>query len=135
LFLFAFLGPFGLPHSTLNGQVQIGPYTVPKGHTIRADFTSIMQGKDWKNGNSFDPSRFLDENGNLQQNEKLIPFSIGKRVCPGEGLARTEIFLFFVALLQKFKFEPEDVRNPPAFEFKSGTTAVPLPFEVRLTNC
>ncbi|NXC84357.1 CP2J2 protein, partial [Cercotrichas coryphoeus] len=29
------------------------------------------------------------------------PFA-GKRACPGEQLARTELFIFFVALLQKF---------------------------------
>ena len=28
-------------------------------------------------------------------------------MCPGEGLARAELFLFLVDLIQKFKFEPE----------------------------
>lgn len=36
--------------------------------------------------------------------EKTIPFSIGKRNCVGEGLARMELFLIFSALIQKYEF-------------------------------
>uniref|UniRef100_A0A673J4U8 Cytochrome P450, family 2, subfamily K, polypeptide 22 n=1 Tax=Sinocyclocheilus rhinocerous TaxID=307959 RepID=A0A673J4U8_9TELE len=35
----------------------------------------------------------------------LLLFS-GRRVCPGEGLARMELFLFFTSLLQHFRFTP-----------------------------
>ena len=36
----------------------------------------------------------------FRKGETVIPFSTGKRQCPGEGIARAEIFLFFVGLLQ-----------------------------------
>ncbi|PIC24352.1 hypothetical protein B9Z55_017723 [Caenorhabditis nigoni] len=39
--------------------------------------------------------------------EKTIPFSIGKRNCLGEGLARMELFLIFNALIQKYEFVPK----------------------------
>jgi len=45
--------------------------------------------------------------------ERVIPFSVGKRQCPGESLARTEIFLFFVGLIKNFEFTVLDPENPP----------------------
>ncbi|PAA69902.1 hypothetical protein BOX15_Mlig006662g2 [Macrostomum lignano] len=60
----------------------------------------------------FKPDRFIDpETGTYKASEYLIPFSLGKRACLGETLARMELFIFFVTLLQKFRFEPtEDCR-------------------------
>lgn len=44
----------------------------------------------FKNPQEFRPERFM-ENNNLEK--RLIPFGIGKRACPGESLARAELFL------------------------------------------
>ncbi|GMT22427.1 hypothetical protein PFISCL1PPCAC_13724, partial [Pristionchus fissidentatus] len=51
---------------------------------------------------TFDPTRFLDENGGLRSIPHFLPFSIGKRACLGEGLARMELFLFFANLAHRF---------------------------------
>ena len=47
----------------------------------------------------------------------FVGFGSGPRVCPGELLARSRIFLFLANILQKFDIEPagelpdNDVRN------------------------
>ncbi|KFQ66296.1 Cytochrome P450 2J1, partial [Pelecanus crispus] len=58
-----------------------------------------------------------------------VAFSTGKRACLGEVLARSELFLFFTALLQKFSF-----RAPPdttlSLQFKLGITMTPQPYKI-----
>ena len=48
----------------------------------------------------FEPQRYIDD---PSLNEKVMPFSLGKRQCLGESLARMELFLIFVTLLQTYK--------------------------------
>ncbi|KAL3188676.1 hypothetical protein MRX96_022475 [Rhipicephalus microplus] len=38
----------------------------------------------------------------------LIPFSVGKRMCPGEILSLVEIFLYITNVLQKYRILPEE---------------------------
>ena len=72
--------------------------------------------------------------GRVERNENFIPFSVGKRSCPGEHLARAELFLFLAGLLQTFRFEAEDPKRPPQVERMMGLTAMPVPFRVKITS-
>ena len=65
----------------------------------------------WKNPEIFDPERFLDEQGNFVNSKHVIPFSIGPRNCLGEQLARMQIFIFLVGMVQKFEFLPDPDLN------------------------
>uniref|UniRef100_A0A1I7TAU0 CYtochrome P450 family n=1 Tax=Caenorhabditis tropicalis TaxID=1561998 RepID=A0A1I7TAU0_9PELO len=51
----------------------------------------------------FNPDRFIDENGKLKKVEELVPFSVGKRQCLGEGLARMELFLFISNFFNRYQ--------------------------------
>ena len=98
------IAPDGIPHST-KSNIVVGPYTIPQGHILMSSLTAVMRDVDeWVEPHNFDPNRFTKD-GQMNRSEALIPFSVGKRQCPGENLAKAEIFLFFVGLIQKFKFE------------------------------
>ncbi|KAK4294777.1 hypothetical protein Pmani_032615 [Petrolisthes manimaculis] len=59
----------------------------------------------WDEPHLFKPERWLDNNGKFNtKKEGFMPFSIGKRQCVGEGLARMEMLIFSSALMQNFTF-------------------------------
>ncbi|KAI4892537.1 hypothetical protein NFI96_024699 [Prochilodus magdalenae] len=111
-------------------DTQIEEYSIPKGTMVVGTLTSILFDEtEWETPQAFNPSHFLDANGNFRKREAFIPFSAGKRVCLGEPLARMELFLFFTTLLQRFTFQlPEGVE--PSLEFILRATHSPKPYQL-----
>ncbi|XP_072043211.1 cytochrome P450 2U1-like [Amphiura filiformis] len=103
---------FGSPH-VCGEDTTLGPYAIPKGTVVVANLWAIHYDPDlWPNPDEFNPERFLDEDGVLQKNEELIPFSTGLRMCPGEHLAKMELYIFFTHLLHQFTIK-KPANTPP----------------------
>ncbi|XP_061636118.1 cytochrome P450 2J6-like isoform X2 [Phyllopteryx taeniolatus] len=111
-------------------DTQVGEYVIPKGSTVLPILTSVLFDKnEWETPHSFNPGHFLDADGNFVKRNAFLPFSAGKRACLGEALARMELFLFLVGMLQKFTFSTvEGVKL--STEGIVGMTRTPYPFKI-----
>uniref|UniRef100_H2ZL09 Uncharacterized protein n=1 Tax=Ciona savignyi TaxID=51511 RepID=H2ZL09_CIOSA len=106
--------PLAIPRRTRE-DVNLMGYSIPKDTQIISNLWWVHNDPEhWDEPDVFRPERHLDTNGNLVMLNRVIPFSIGPRNCLGENLARIEIYLFLVSILQKFVVLPNpDDPNPP----------------------
>ncbi|XP_040847783.1 cytochrome P450 2C2 isoform X2 [Ochotona curzoniae] len=123
--------PNNVPH-TATCNIKFRNYLIPKGTDVLTSLASVLHDeKEFPNPQVFDPGHFLDKSGNFRKSDYFMPFSIGKRVCVGEALARMELFLFLTAILQNFTPKPlvntEDVSEDP---FSSSFIRVPPLYKV-----
>uniref|UniRef100_A0A0K0DIR2 Unspecific monooxygenase n=1 Tax=Angiostrongylus cantonensis TaxID=6313 RepID=A0A0K0DIR2_ANGCA len=120
--------PMNLPHETLC-PVQVGKWCVPAHTGVIAQISCVLYDDEvFPSPQTFDPTRFIDDSGRLKKVEELIPFSIGKRQCLGEGLARMELFLFTANLFNRFELSCVNARAPPSMKKSFGTTVQPCPY-------
>uniref|UniRef100_A0A914UV68 Cytochrome P450 n=1 Tax=Plectus sambesii TaxID=2011161 RepID=A0A914UV68_9BILA len=132
---FANIIPINQPRKVFEDTV-INGYRIPGNTPVLAQIHTVLQDpKLFPQPERFNPDRFLDETKQkFINNEAVIPYGIGKRMCLGESLARTEIFLFFAALLQRFSFaapkgQPISLQKP-----KFGINLMPENYEVEIRS-
>ncbi|XP_075179721.1 cytochrome P450 2C18-like [Anomaloglossus baeobatrachus] len=125
--------PFSIPHATAHTTVFRG-YTIPKGTTVFPLLTSALKDpKYFQHPDKFNPDHFLDEAGAFRKNEASIPFSTGKRICLGEGMARMQIFLFLTFILQNFNLKSdEDPCDIDLSPLPNTNSVIPRPYKIQL---
>ncbi|XP_070828249.1 cytochrome P450 2D15-like isoform X3 [Chaetodon trifascialis] len=124
--------PLSVFHCTTKDTELMG-YSIPRGTVVIPNLHSVLNEEgQWKSPHGFHPENFLNEKGEFVKPEAFTPFSVGPRMCLGEGLARMELFLIVVSLLRRFKFIwPEDAGEPdytPIF----GGTQTPKPYSMKI---
>uniref|UniRef100_A0A8C7B6L1 Uncharacterized protein n=1 Tax=Neovison vison TaxID=452646 RepID=A0A8C7B6L1_NEOVI len=103
--------PLGVPRCVIK-DTHFRGYHLPKGTTVYPFLSSVLHDPcHFEKPETFHPGHFLDAEGNFRTQETFIPFSLGKRFCLGESLARSELFLFLTSVLQNFT-----LRSPKALE-------------------
>ncbi|XP_005105622.2 steroid 17-alpha-hydroxylase/17,20 lyase [Aplysia californica] len=124
-------------------DIHIDGYVIPKGTQFLVNQWFLHRDPNiWDDPWKFKPERFLDESGvilpaNHPVRKKFQAFGHGNRMCPGEGFARSRIFLFTVMILQKFDLLPPENEPLPSCDprdnLKGGVRQAP-PFKCRLRN-
>ncbi|XP_059102900.1 cytochrome P450 2C25-like isoform X1 [Peromyscus eremicus] len=123
--------PTNLPHA-VTCDTKFRNYLIPKGTTVITSLSSVLHdSKEFPNPEVFDPGHFLDGNGNFKKSDYFMPFSAGKRICAGEGLARMELFLYLTTILQNFKLKSllhtKDINITPVV---NGFASLPPPYKI-----
>ncbi|KAF6080885.1 cytochrome P450 family 2 subfamily W member 1 [Phyllostomus discolor] len=124
-----------LPHvpRCTAADTRLRGYLLPKGTPVVPLLNSVLLDKtQWETPRQFNPGHFLDAHGRFVKREAFLPFSAGRRVCVGESLARTELFLLFTGLLQSFRLRPPpglrpedlDTEPTPAFTMRPPAQAL-----------
>lgn len=131
--------PLSIPHKAVEDATILG-YTIPKDTLVIMNrWAAQKDGTFWSNPGAFKPERFLDENGELVGKEHpnrqhLFAFGAGPRSCVGEHIANARLFLWIVAILQRFHLQPvgdkPDVSCDPE-EYKPGLVLSPPDFKLR----
>ncbi|KAL2089548.1 hypothetical protein ACEWY4_014236 [Coilia grayii] len=118
------------PPRVASKDTTVAGRQVPKGLMVLPMLKPILYDvSEYNCPEEFNPAHFLDEDGKFMKRDNFIPFGIGKRACPGEQLARMELFLFFSSLMQRFRFQAPD-GLPLRTEGVVGITSGPKPFNI-----
>ncbi|NXK76011.1 CP2J2 protein, partial [Amazona guildingii] len=120
----------GMPRVCVRDTTLLG-FPVKKGTIVIPNIASVLYDPEqWETPREFNPGHFLDKEGNFVPREAFLPFSAGHRVCLGEHLARTELFIFFANLLRAFTFRlPEGVTKISTEPILGGTLQ-PHPYRI-----
>ncbi|XP_038016416.1 steroid 21-hydroxylase-like isoform X3 [Motacilla alba alba] len=123
--------PLALPHCALR-HTSLGGLPVVAGTVLVPNLLAAQQDPDiWQHPEVFLPERFLAPGA---PSRSLLPFGCGARSCPGEGLARAELFVFLGLILREFRLEPGPA-GLPGLRGSPGTVLRCPPFRLRMVPC
>ncbi|XP_060101315.1 cytochrome P450 2D14-like [Heteronotia binoei] len=124
------IATFALPYITRQ-DVEVGNFVIPKRTVVFNHLSSVLKDEAmWEKPHQFYPEHFLDANGQFVKREAFLPFSAGRHSCPGEPMARMELFIFFTTLMQHFTFSIPEKYPRPSEERLFALTVSPPPFHI-----
>ncbi|GLB36895.1 putative cytochrome p450 [Lyophyllum shimeji] len=107
-------------------------YVIPKGATVIGNVWSV--GRDpayFPNPETFDPQRWLREDGTLREDLKSYAFGFGRRVCPGQHIATASVLLNTALIQWAFSVHRDPAHPIDELAFTESANAHPVPFHVR----
>lgn len=129
---------FVLPHAATEA-VELEGYVVPKGMIM--NFMVADMGWDpevWEDPMEFKPERFMggevaefDLTGSKEI--KMMPFGVGRRICPGMNLALLHLEYFVANLVWSFEWTVADGEEVDLTEKQEFTTVMKNPLRVCLS--
>ncbi|KAJ8762724.1 hypothetical protein K2173_012216 [Erythroxylum novogranatense] len=131
-------GHFVVPHAVTE-DIELGGHVIPKNGAI--NFMVADMGWDpevWEDPMSFKPERFLsggegeavDITGSKEI--KMMPFGVGRRICPGYGLAMLHLEYFVANLIWKFEWKAVEGDEVDLSEKQQFTTVMKNPLKANL---
>ncbi|OAX41196.1 cytochrome P450 [Rhizopogon vinicolor AM-OR11-026] len=125
--------PLGLPHATTSEDIYDG-YFIPKGATVVYNVWAISRDeKRYHDACRFMPERFIDDNGQLTDDDPAqYVFGMGRRICPGRYAADASVWSAIATMLVTLNISSakDDDGKTITFtpEFTTGLTRHPVTF-------
>ncbi|KHN71221.1 Cytochrome P450 2B19 [Toxocara canis] len=112
---------------TVAEDVYMDGYFYPAGTLCIPQISTVMgDHENFDDPKAFRPERFLESDGKtIKRYDAFMPFSIGKRQCLGESLARAELFLIFANALRNFRLRAAPSCPNPSTKRLLGLTVSP----------
>nr|GMC99200.1 cytochrome P450 81E8-like [Ipomoea batatas] len=120
--------PLLIPHYS-SDDCKIGGYDIPRDTMVLVNAWAIHRDpKVWEDPTSFRPERF---DGGEGESTKMLPFGMGRRSCPGSGLAQRVVGLALGSLIQCFEWQRIGEEEVDLAEGKGVTAPKAEPLVVR----
>ncbi|XP_057768914.1 cytochrome P450 81Q32-like [Salvia miltiorrhiza] len=117
--------PMLVPHEA-SSHCKIAGYDVPRGTILMVNAWAIHRDPSvWDDPERFEPERF---EGRELGPPKMLAFGMGRRACPGSGLAHRVVGLALGCLIQCFHWERVDERLVDLSEGKGASMPKNVPF-------
>ncbi|KAL3523618.1 hypothetical protein ACH5RR_016452 [Cinchona calisaya] len=119
---------FVLTHAVTE-PAKLGGYDIPKGTNVEFFSSGIAEDpKIWSDPLKFDPDRFLSgrEDADITgvTGVKMLPFGVGRRICPGLGMATVHVHLMLARMVQEFEWSAYPKNSKVDFSEKLEFTVV-----------
>ncbi|XP_054815340.1 cytochrome P450 89A2-like [Prosopis cineraria] len=137
-------GHLGLPHAVTE-DVALNGYLVPKNGIVTFMVAEMgWDPKEWENPMEFKPERFLSSEGDAgealfdltgSKEIKMMPFGVGRRMCPAYQLSLLHLEYFVANLVWNFEWrKPANVGDLDMSEKPEFTTVMKNPLRVHLSS-
>jgi len=117
--------PMLAPHFS-SKDCPIGEYNLPQNTILLVNAWAIHRDSNlWSDPTHFKPERFENKN----EVNKLLPFGLGRRACPGSNLAQRTLSLTLALLIQCFEWKRSTDEEIDLIEGKGVTVGKKFPLE------
>lgn len=125
---------FVLSHAATE-ETELGGYTVPKEASVEFYTAWLTENPDmWEDPNEFRPERFMSGDGvevdvTGTKGVRMMPFGVGRRICPAWTLGILHINLLLAKMVQAFHWLPNPNAPPDPTETFAFTVVMKNPLK------
>ncbi|KAK3415521.1 hypothetical protein EUGRSUZ_H01145 [Eucalyptus grandis] len=134
---------FVLPHA-VKEDAELGGYTIPKDAIINFMVAEMgWNAEIWEEPMAFKPERFLNSGGGGEASGfditgskeiKMMPFGVGRRICPASGLAMLHLEYFVANLVWQFKWRTVAGEEVDLSEKQEFTMVMKNPLRAQISS-
>ncbi|KIJ42382.1 hypothetical protein M422DRAFT_171145 [Sphaerobolus stellatus SS14] len=127
--------PMGVAHTTIQDDIYEG-YLIPRGATIMSNIWAMAHDPTkYSDPELFKPERFLTSEGTLNDDNTILTFGFGRRICIGRHAADSTIWATIACVLAVFNFSYAVENGDPvpiSGEYTDALISHVLPFRCKI---